>query len=220
MWSSCSSDGGSSVAQNAARPLGQHAFSLVRAQRQDRDRRLRRPQSPGLACHIARAETGGVKGQLGVRRIRVTPASPVVRSARSRSSANSRTVSASSTNTAASCSRSFRSCGFSTASAMCWFTWRTAIGLSRVALRIASALFPSWSGRNHRFELLGLVQEQILGGQHAHIGRNHIPGGKVDGVTRHQELERKFGFFAVPHHSARVLTMALSFSAALSARIS
>ena len=79
------------------------------------------PKVQGVVCHIARAQTGGVKGELGLAEdssdasIACSQVGPI------KISASSRTARASSTSTAASCSRSFRSCASSTASTRCWF---------------------------------------------------------------------------------------------------
>jgi hypothetical protein len=88
-----------------------------------------------------------LKAPWALPRTRATPASPAARSGRYSSLARSRTASRSSTNTAASCSRRFRSCASSTPSAMCWSTCPTAIGSLREARKTASAPFRSCPGR-------------------------------------------------------------------------
>jgi hypothetical protein len=130
------------------------------------------PKVQGVACYIARAQTGGVKGGLGVAEDTSDASISCRQVARSRSSASSRTARAFSTNTAASCSKSFRSCAFSTVSAMCWFTWPTATGLLRAARRTVSARCRSWGGRRHRFELLGLTGGKSFGAEDRRGGRD------------------------------------------------
>jgi hypothetical protein len=49
-----------------------------------------------------------------------------------------------------------------------------------------------------------LVQEQVFGGKHPHIGRHHVTGCQTDDIAGHQHLERYFFFLAVPHQRRRV----------------
>ena len=101
------------------------------------------PRVEGVACHISRAQTGGLKGAFGVAEDTSDAASRAARSGRSRSRGKSRMASVSSTSGAACCSRRSRSCVSSTSSATCWSMWPIATGSSKAARRTASALFRS-----------------------------------------------------------------------------
>ena len=59
-----------------------------------------------------------------------------------------------------------------------------------------------------------LIQEQVLGGQHADIRGHHVPGGQPDDVPGHQQLQRFFHFLVSRRTVAVLLTIAWSFSAA------
>ena len=133
--------------------LGQHAFSLVRSQRQDRRRQsFKDPKVQGVVCHIARAKTGGVKGELGLAEdtsdasISCSQVGPIKIIAELKDGE--------------SIFDEHRSLMFkklqvlyasSTGRTRCWFTWRIAIGLSRVAPRTASARCRSGGGWHHRY---------------------------------------------------------------------
>jgi hypothetical protein len=53
----------------------------------------------------------------------------------------------------------------------------------------------------HRFAgQRGLVEEEVLGGQHAHVGGHHIAGGEQDDIARHQLAQRYFPPFALAQH--------------------
>jgi len=64
-----------------------------------------------------------------------------------------------------------------------------------------------------------LIQEQSLGGKHRHSAA-HVAGRQRTTVARHQQLERHLYFFPSRTNVAVLLTIAWSFAAALSARIS
>jgi hypothetical protein len=50
----------------------------------------------------------------------------------------------------------------------------------------------------------GLIEEQILGGQHPDISRHHVTGCQPDDIALHQQRGREFLFLGVPHHRCRV----------------
>ena len=105
------------------------------------------PKVQGVTCYIARAQTGGVKGGLGVAEdtsdasISCRQVGPIKILGELKDGEN--------------VFDEHRSLVFkklqvvhsSTANAMCWFTWRIAIGLSKGARRTASARCRSWDGR-------------------------------------------------------------------------
>ena len=45
-----------------------------------------------------------------------------------------------------------------------------------------------------------LDDEQILGRQNAHVGGNHVAGGKFDEITGDEALQGNLGGFAIAHH--------------------
>src|SRR4029077_14817242 len=99
------------------------------------------PKVEGVACHISRAQTGGMKGAFGVAEDTSDASIACRQVGPTKSRAKSRMASVSSTSGAACYSRRFRSSASMTVSATCWSMWPTATGSSKAARRTASALF-------------------------------------------------------------------------------
>ncbi len=89
------------------------------------------PKVEGVACHISRAQTGGLKGGLGVAEdtsdagIACRQVGPIKITGELKDGF--------SMNAAVSSSRRCKSSGFSIASATCWYTWPIATASSRAA---------------------------------------------------------------------------------------
>jgi hypothetical protein len=101
------------------------------------------PKVDGVACHISRAQIGGMKGAFGVAEDTSDASIACRQIGPIKIKAKSRMVSVSSTSAAACCSRRFGSRDSSTSSATFWSMWPTATGSSKAAQRTASALFQS-----------------------------------------------------------------------------